>query len=388
MGISNRYGLNKPDRRRSEIEILLESLNKNKRRDKTRSVQRSPLFAPAQKSGDAVEFELSPRAQMEMRYAEIDDVINSGEPLTGVDFKEFQQYYSYKNGFMRREDEMQQLYRQALKGDKASLREHEWLHNPNYMLESRLYSSDEVTTDREAALEKYKNGDELDEFESKLLSTFPNMLEASKMLNEIDYDRQRMNLQKRISSMLSEAGFELSPNTELTFETLGSKVTVSGSGDEETDKKLSEYFTDTKYTPPKCGYQTTVGRTAENIYFHYHKDILNEIGLTRDWVLASEQYLEDEGSGVTVFDLSVDDEENVIGLPEKYAEYINKYAIGEYNDNVLPASLEPIKDDVFAARKMKEAFKSVVQTIQNGNYDNIKGIICAFNYKNGNLEIK
>jgi hypothetical protein len=380
--------LNKPDRRRSEIEILLESLNKNKRRDKTRSVQRSPLFAPAQKSGDAVEFELSPRAQMEMRYAEIDDVINSGEPLTGVDFKEFQQYYSYKNGFMRREDEMQQLYRQALKGDKASLREHEWLHNPNYMLESRLYSSDEVTTDREAALEKYKNGDELDEFESKLLSTFPNMLEASKMLNEIDYDRQRMNLQKRISSMLSEAGFELSPNTELTFETLGSKVTVSGSGDEETDKKLSEYFTDTKYTPPKCGYQTTVGRTAENIYFHYHKDILNEIGLTRDWVLASEQYLEDEGSGVTVFDLSVDDEENVIGLPEKYAEYINKYAIGEYNDNVLPASLEPIKDDVFAARKMKEAFKSVVQTIQNGNYDNIKGIICAFNYKNGNLEIK
>ena len=373
---------------RSEIEILLESLNKNKRCDKTRSVQQSPLFTPAQKSGDAVKFELSPRAQMEMRYAEIDDVINSGEPLTGVDFKEFQQYYSYKNGFMRREDEMQQLYKQALKGDKASLREHEWLYDPNYMLESRLYSSDEVTADREAALEKYKNGDELDEIESKLLSTFPNMLEASKMLNEIDYDRQRMNLQKRISSMLAEAGFELPPNTELTLETLGSKVTVSGSGDEETDKKLSELFTDTKYTPPKCGYQTTVGRTAENIYFHYHKDILNEIGLTRDWVLASEQYLGDEGSGVTVFDLSVDDEGNVIGLPEKYAEYINRYAIGEYNDNVLPASLEPIKDDVFKAREMREFFRNAVDSIANGNYEKLKSIKGELIYKNGELHSK
>ena len=388
MNIENRYGLNKTDRKRSEIEILLQSLNKNKKRAKTQTVQQTTLFAPVQKSGDAVEFELSPRAQMEMRYAEIDDVIKSGEPLTGVDFKEFQQYYSYKNGFMRREDEMQQLYRQALKGDNASLREHEWLHDPNYMLESRLYSSDEVTADREAALEKYKNGDELDEIESKLLATFPNMLEASKMLNEIDYDRQRMRLQERVSSMIKEAGIELSADTELTFETLGRYVTVSGSGDDENDKKLSDYFTNTKFTPPKCGYQTTVGRTAENIYFHYHKDILNEIGLIRDWVLASEQYLEDEGSGVTVFDLCVDDKGNVIGLPEKYADYINKYAIGEYNDNVLPASLEPIKDDVFAARKMREVFRSCVQTIQNGDYDKIKGIKGSFTYKNGILDCK
>lgn len=81
-----------------------------------------------------------------LNIAEIDRVINSGEPLKGVSFEEYCIDLSEKNNGVLRD--VEQGYIQALKGDKASLREREWRTNPNYHIPERLYNSPEVTADR------------------------------------------------------------------------------------------------------------------------------------------------------------------------------------------------------------------------------------------------
>lgn len=83
---------------RSDIEILLKSINKNKQRTKLQPVQQTTLFAPAQKSGDAVTFELSQQAKNEMLDSYIDETLSKGEPLEGVTKEEFNYYHYRKTG--------------------------------------------------------------------------------------------------------------------------------------------------------------------------------------------------------------------------------------------------------------------------------------------------
>ena len=114
LGIYNKQNITK--RGRSEIEILLESLNKNKRRAKSQPVKQTTLFAPAQKRGDAVTFELSQEAKNAMSDDYIHTTLSKGEPLEGVTKEEFNEYYYRRTGNHMFNKELDDSYRLAVKG--------------------------------------------------------------------------------------------------------------------------------------------------------------------------------------------------------------------------------------------------------------------------------
>ncbi len=81
---------------------------------------------------------ISWRAKREMRNAEIEKMISSGEPMEGVSYEEFGDYYYDKHGYRLSNYEMEIEYRQALKGSNASLKEKEWRTNPEYRMPTKF----------------------------------------------------------------------------------------------------------------------------------------------------------------------------------------------------------------------------------------------------------
>lgn len=371
---------------RSEIEILLESLNKNKRCDKTRYVQQSPLFAPVQKSGDPVTFELSQQAKNELVDAYIDKTLEKGEPLEGVSKEQFSEYYYRKHGNNLFGEDLDNEYRNAVKGYNNIAAEAQWRYDDNFKIPSQILYSDEVEAYRQAAFEKYVRGEEMKPWEMHIITMDKEVMEHG--MYDRQMERQRVILGRKIDELLSDNGIELEPDTELNFETWAKEIIVTGTGDDALDKQITELLTDTKFKMESNSIPSHFGFALERQYFYNHKDIIDEIGETRHFLAAAERYLKEDGGEVSIFDLSLDEDRNVIGLPEKYDKYIKDYAIGEYLDCFLPVELAPIKDDVFKAREMREFFRSAVDSIANGNYEKLKSIKGELIYKNGELHSK
>ena len=383
MNIENSYGLNKPDRKRSEIEILLQSLNNNKKQVQAHYVQPATLFMPVQRSGDAVTFELSAQAKTELRNAEIDKIIESGEPLTDCSYEEYRKYYLYKNGTFNNEHEMQKAYKQALKGDKASLEEREWRHNPDYKIPARLWGAPEIAEDREAAFEKYKNGETLESWERGLLYTNTVFDAGSKILTEATFIRERNIVQSAISDALNKAGIDLSENDELTFETWGRYISVSGAKDDETNKTIADALMEINYNDPT----DRTGHKLEHIYFHNNNDQSENVGMSRYWLQTAVFALDDANGSTSVFDLSLDDNGNVIGLPNEIDSFIKENAKGKFGDLVKVAD-ESNYNNIRKARLLQKAFTETVSIIRNGDYDRLRNLKGYITYKNGVLEVK
>ncbi|MDE5576085.1 MAG: hypothetical protein K2J11_01685 [Oscillospiraceae bacterium] len=319
------------------------------------------------KNEDTVQ--ISWRAKRVMRNAEIEKMLNSGEPLKDVTFEEFCDYYYDTHGCTL-SNSLPQQYRQALKGDNASLREREWRTNPEYIIPQRLFSSPEVTADREAALEKYRNGGELKVWESKLLRTFPNVDEGIRLESEAKLERTTRNFQNLISSALSEIGIELSEDDELQFDVWGYGIIVSGNIDEEKLKALNEKLSDNAID-------------FQNYYHHFHRDEAIKGGFPLIYLWSAEKFLKEAGGG-SVFDIGKDRSGNFTGLPESLSEFIKKNAVGEFGRGVSKENKYREKD-IEKALYMRETFNSVIETVQNGDYNRLKAMTCKLTYKNGIL---
>ena len=384
LGIYNKQNIIKRDK--SEIEILLESLNKTKRRTKPQPVQQTTLFVPAARSGDAVTFELSDQAKQKLKNEEIEATLNSGEPLKNCTLEEFDNYYYNKHGHKCSPEELNCWYRQALKGDNASIEEREWRHNPNYRIPLRIWDSPEVSADREAAIEKYKTGAELEPWEKKVMRTFVNAGIEGDVMREANHVREQNIMQNTIADMLSEAGIELAPDEELTFSVWGRNVEVSGANDEDTNRHVADLFLQRADNKEKYGENVVTGQRMSNFYYAVNRDKQQESGFTGMWLKAAVRHLEDSGTGITVFDLSLDDEGNIVGLPEELDTFIKENAKGELLDNIDAVGEE--RKTIVQARNMREAFKSAINTINNGEYEKYRNMKCYLTYKNGVLECK
>ena len=104
------------------------------------------------------------------------------------------------------------------------------------------------------------------------------------------------------------------------------------------------------------------------------------------WLKAAVRHLEDSGTGITVFDLSLDDKGNIVGLPEKLDTFIKENAKGELLDNIDAVGEE--RQTIVRARNMREAFRSAIKTVENGEYEKYRNMKCYLTYKNGVLECK
>ena len=322
------------------------------------------------KNNDTVQ--ISWRAKRDMRNTEIEKMINSGEPMTGVSYKEFGDYYYDKHGYRLSKYEMEIEYRQALKGSNASLKEKEWRTNPEYRMPIRLFSSPEVTADREAALEKYRSGEKLELWESRLLHTFPNAGEGCDRVNEAKTECMTRNLQNDIASVLSGSGITLSENDELNFEVWGYDMKVTGTIPDDELKLINE-----KLAERSQGFQILYHRSG-------HMDEAKSGGLSLVYLQSAEKFLKDAGGG-SVFDIGKDEDGNFTGLPEGMSEFIKENAIGKFGIGV-DEKYKDREEDIKKALYMRETFNSVIKTVKNGDYDRLKNMTCKLTYKNGVLK--
>ena len=336
-----------------------------------------PLLPKTSNNNNCDTFQLSSKAKRAALNAHIEKTLNSGEPMTGVSYEEFCDYYYDKHGFRKSNDDMMQEYKQALKGDNASLKEKEWRINPDYRIPPRLYNSPEVTADREAALEKYRNGEELTAWEKNVMHTFSDMRIGSKIIAEASFIRGTNSLQDKISNAISSAGIELDEDTELTFEVWGRNIKVSGNLDDNTLETIQNAL-----------YGIDDGRIGYSLQTFYYRSDRNrtfaEGSTTLDFLKKAEELLQDSGDGITIFDLSLDKDGNIVGLPESMDKFIKENAIGKFGEP-LDEKYASRSKEILEARYMKESFLTAVKAVQDGSYESMKSMTCKLTYKNGVL---
>lgn len=317
-------------------------------------------------------FKISSQAKQDMRSDEIKKMIDSGEPLKGVTYEEYCKYRSkYKQDDVT--GNARQGYKQALKGDNAALRNKEWRTNPEYRVPQRLFSSPEVTADREAALEKLRRGEDVSGWESSILRTFPNMKEGIDREYEARNEGARVRLQNKVTSALSEVGIELSENDELQFEVWGyNMIGVTGTLSDDKLELVKEKLAD-----KALGFQYIYQQSG-------HRDEVEAGGFALAYLQSAENFLKEAGGG-SVFDIGKDGNGSFTGLPGDLGEFIKKYAIGKFGvsstDPYYVKNEEKIKKALF----MREVFNSAIETVQNGDYDRLKNMTCKLTYKNGVL---
>ena len=320
------------------------------------------------KNADTVKISL--QSKQDMRSDEIKKMIDSGEPLKGVTYEEYRAYHiKYKQHDVL--GNSRQGYAQALKGDNAALKNKEWRTNPNYRVPQRLFSSPEVTADREAVIEKIRRGEEITEWETRLLHTFPDVAEGIRLEDEARLEATKVKFQNKISSALSEVGIELSEDDELQFEVWGYDMTVTGNISDDKLELANEVLAD-------------YAHALQYIYqISGHRDEVEAGGLALPYLQTAEKILKDAGGG-SIFDIRSDGNGSFTGIPNDLAEFIRKNAIGQFGFGV-DEKYKDREEDIKKALFMREVFNSAIKTVQNGDYDRLKAMTCKLTYKNGIL---
>ena len=265
----------------------------------------------------------------------------------------------------------QQQYSRDLISDSAALQNKEWRTNPNYKIPQRLFSSPEVTADREAVLEKLRRGEDVSGWESSILRTFPNMKEGINLEYEARNEGAKVRLQNKVNFALSEAGIELSEDDELQFEVWGYDMTavtgnISDDKLELVKETLADYAHDLQYI----------------YHINGHSDESKAGGLELAYLQSAEQFLKEAGGG-SVFDIRSDGNGSFTGIPDDLAEFIRKNAKGTFG--IGTEVYEDRNSDRKRALFMREVFNSAIKTVQNGDYDRLKAMTCKLTYKNGVL---
>ncbi|MCM1524932.1 MAG: hypothetical protein NC120_10795 [Ruminococcus sp.] len=260
---------------------------------------------------------------------------------------------------------------QTLKSDEASLREREWRTNPDYRIPIRLYNSPEVTADRNAAIEKYRKGEELTEWENMVMYTFENGYEREKVLIPAEHERYARQTEDRIEAALKQTGIDLG-DEELTFTVWGHELKISGNFDQNVLDELAENI-------------SFVGsRRIQQVYYNSHKGESEKGGLPLAHLQAAERYLKEWGGEADVFDLGVDGQGNITGLPPELDAYLKENAIGKFGESVPDKYLDRI-NVILKAKCVKESFRSAAEIIKNGGYEQLRSMTYTVKYKNGKL---
>ena len=317
-------------------------------------------------SASGIRIELSSDAKDYLRNKYIDKVLESGEPLHGISYDDYFFYYKDKHGFIS--DQIEREYKQALKGDNASLREKEWRTNPDYLIPQRIWDDPIVAADRDAAIEKIRNDEELEDWEKTIIMTFTSGEEGCRVRSEAYRTQRTHRLEKYIADNLADAGIVLEPDNELKFEVWGNEMKVSGNFD---DGELKIIHDTLKHR----------ARSLSGLYSNYHPMPKSD---AVEWssLQAAEGYLED--TGVSIFDVSLDKNGGFVGLPDDIANFIAENADKPlYIDTGLGWD-EP---DHTAAKalSMRNAFQSAIHTIESGGYGYYRSKIARLTYKNGVL---
>lgn len=304
---------------------------------------------------------ISDETLTKLRNEYIEKSLESGEPMEGVSYDDFVQYYRDKNGFCMDDDYMHRLYSQTQKGWKASCAEHEWKTNPNFIMTYPMFDSPELTEDREAAFLKFKNGDELTKLENDLLSTFPDVQEGGKRVNAVIQERANAAFKQQLLDKMASSGVELSPDDEITFTVWGyDLIDVKGTVDEEKLAAIKDAMKSSAYS-------------LNNIYgAKYNRETMSKgTRFQLDQFMKAQHYLDLAGGG-SLLDLSKDRNGDYHGIPDALDKFLkdNKHYHGDDK-----ADLQAIW--------VRNAFDEAIAAVETGKYDWFKSKIGTVTFKNG-----
>lgn len=302
---------------------------------------------------------ISEETLKKLRNEYIGRSLESGEPMEGVCYDDFVDYYRDKQGFTWDDRIMQQLYYQAQKGWKASCAEREWRTNPNYIVSSPMFDSPELTEDREAAFEKFKNGGELTQLEKDLLDTFPDFDEGQKRINEVMQERGKIAFKQKMLDQLASSGVELSPDDEITFTVWGYDIIdVKGTVDDEKLASIKEAMKERAHS-------------LDCIYSSKYIKMSADTKLQFDQFKKAQHYLDLAGGG-SLLELSKDQNVNYHGIPEKLNKFLkeNKH----YHGNDMKR---------LQAIWAEHAFDVAIEAVKAGRYEWFKSKVGTVTYRNG-----
>lgn len=306
-------------------------------------------------------FEISPETEMRMRNEYIKASLESGEPMTGVSYDDFVRYYVDKQGFRSSDDYMQRLYSQAQKGWKASCAEREWRTNPDFIMTAPMFDSPQLTEDREAAFEKFKNGEKLTKLEDDLLSTFPDFDEGQRRINEVRKEHGRISFKQKLLDQLASAGVELSPDDEITFTVWGyDLIDVKGTVDDDKLNAIKEAMEKVAYSLD-CIYDNKYNR----------EKMSQETRFQFDQFKAAQHYLDLAGGG-SLLELSKDQNGDYHGIPEELGDFLKE------NKNYRGDDMARLQ-----AIWVENAFDAAIAAVEAGRYDQFKSMVGTVTFKNG-----
>ncbi len=304
---------------------------------------------------------ISDETLTKLRNEYIEKSLESGEPMEGVSYDDFVRYYVDKQGFRSSDDYMQRLYFQAQKGWKASCAEREWRTNPDFIITPPMFDSPELTEDREAAFEKFKNGGELTKLEDDLLSTFPDYDEGQRRINEVRKEHGRISFKQKLLDQLASADVELSPDDEITFTVWGyDLIDVKGTVDDDKLNAIKEVMKKVAYSLD-CIYDNKYNREKMSQETRFQFDQFKE----------AQHYLDLAGGG-SLLELSKDQNGDYHGIPEELDKFLkeNKHYRG---DDM--ARLQAIW--------VEHAFDAAIAAVEAGRYEWFKSMIGTVTFKNG-----
>lgn len=308
---------------------------------------------------------ISDQTLTKLRNEYIEVSLESGEPMDGITYDEFVQYYQDKQGFCWNDNYMHKLYSQAQKGWKASCAEREWRTNPDFIMTNHIFSSPELTEDREIAFEKFKNGYELSKLENELLSTFPNAKEGSERIYAVMQERGKIAFKQNLLNNMRASGVELSPDDEIKFTVWGyDLIDVQGTVGESDLNAIKE-------TMSECAYSLDKMYSAK----HNRETMSDNTRFQFDQFKKAQHYLNLAGGG-SLLDITKDDNGDYHGIPDKLETFLKDNKRYRGDDK---AGME--------AMWVRNAFDETISAIKAGRYDWFMSKISTVTFKNGEFYV-
>lgn len=309
----------------------------------------------------------------EANFSQIAKRVDSGEPLTGVSYEEYKDYYYDTNHNFLSEREMRQTYQQAVRGTNDIVAKQDW-YDEDVILTPEIQSDSEFQNAVSKQAERWANGETLTDAEKKVLqSDFNQYLSASSQRN---YGLES----EHISNLLSENGLALNDDEKIQISLYAGQFDVSGNiaGDKQAaiENVLNSL---TKREKDSIGalYTNEVSTSYTKNVSKGERFLSSSIGET--------EYLLNQYSGgqVKLQDLSIDGSGQVQGLPEE----LQKYFEGVTSDLQAPTGTDDFSKNqsVTTKRAQKLAVETAVKALQEQGYDNLPRYSYLFEFSEGTL---
>ena len=306
------------------------------------------------------------------KFAQMDNIINSGEPLTGVSYDEYTDYNYWKTENFLCNKEMKQNYNQAVRGTNDVIAKQDW-DNENFVITNKMRENPDYQKVVQEQADKWANGEDLTDGEKKIL------FDDNEKYMSSSCERCLLSYEKHISGLLSENGISLDKDEKIGLSVYGSTFSVTGNVSEEKRTEI-ENVLNSMTKAQKVGFEVTYMDGVPS----YNKNIPRAQQIISDSV-GDAEYLLNEFSGgkVKLQDLSIDSSGKIQGLPKELENYFDE--ISSDLRAPIETDVKSERDEIMSKRVFKQELETAVKIVQTKGYENLPRYSSYFEFSDSKL---